>query len=99
MDPSPPAWPARRPSHGDVTLRAYDSRDVAMVRDLATDPYVPLVGTLPAHADEAQALDYIDDRGPPSGYGRLRTAARGLTSHDATARRADRVPNATTLLR
>lgn len=60
MDPSALSWPARRPRHGDVTLRAYEPRDVAMVRDLATDPYVPLIGTLPAHADDAEALAYIE---------------------------------------
>lgn len=59
MDLPSPARPTHRPAHGRVTLRAYESRDVAMVRDLATDPTVPLLGTLPAHADETQALDHI----------------------------------------
>lgn len=40
-------------------LRAFEDRDVAMVRDLATDPYIPLVGTLVAGADKPQALTYI----------------------------------------
>lgn len=31
-----------------------------MVRDLATDPYIPLIGSLPAYADETEALRYID---------------------------------------
>lgn len=30
-----------------------------MVQDLATDPYVPLIGSLPAHASETQARDWI----------------------------------------
>lgn len=30
-----------------------------MVQDLATDPYVPLIGSLPAHATETQASDWI----------------------------------------
>lgn len=30
-----------------------------MVQDLATDPYVPLIGSLPAHATTAQARDWI----------------------------------------
>jgi RimJ/RimL family protein N-acetyltransferase len=59
MDPSALSWPARRPGQGAVTLRAYEPRDVAMVKDLAADPYVPLIGTLPAHADDAEALAYI----------------------------------------
>jgi RimJ/RimL family protein N-acetyltransferase len=29
------------------------------VLDLATDPYVPLIGTLPAHADHDQAIAWI----------------------------------------
>ena len=31
-----------------------------MLRDLATDPYVPLIGSLPADASEQQALDFIE---------------------------------------
>lgn len=56
-------WPADDPVHGAVRLRAFapdDPGDVAMACDLATDPYVPLVGTLPAHADEEQARAYVE---------------------------------------
>ncbi len=60
MDVPSLPWPTTRPAHGGVELREYRTEDVAMVRDLATDPYVPLIGTLPAHADDAEALDYID---------------------------------------
>lgn len=49
----PPTW-------GAVRLRAFEERDVDMVRDLSTDPYVPLVGTLPAHAELAQARSWVD---------------------------------------
>jgi len=42
-----------------VLLRAFSEDDVPMVLDLATDPYVPFIGTLPAHADEGQARDWI----------------------------------------
>ena len=31
-----------------------------MVRELATDPYLPLIGSLPPHADTAGALAWID---------------------------------------
>jgi RimJ/RimL family protein N-acetyltransferase len=31
-----------------------------MVRDLATDPYVPLIGTLPAHATVEEARAYVE---------------------------------------
>ena len=60
MDVRSLPWPTTRPAHGGVELREYRTEDVAMVRDLATDPYVPLIGTLRAHADEAQALNYVD---------------------------------------
>lgn len=43
-----------------MELREFRTSDVAMVQDLATDPYVPLIGSLPAHADAAEALAYID---------------------------------------
>jgi hypothetical protein len=33
-----------------VVLRVFGAGDVAMLRDLATDPYVPLIGSLPAAA-------------------------------------------------
>jgi RimJ/RimL family protein N-acetyltransferase len=33
--------------------------DLAMALDLSTDPYVPLIGTLPAHATEAEARDWL----------------------------------------
>ena len=53
------SWPEQPPHAGAVALRALGEGDVAMVRDLATDPYVPLIGSLPGHADEAQARDWI----------------------------------------
>lgn len=31
-----------------------------MVMELSTDPYVPLIGSLPAHAGQQQAQDWID---------------------------------------
>jgi RimJ/RimL family protein N-acetyltransferase len=52
-------WPAEPPSWGQVRLRPFAERDVAMVMDLATDPYIPLIGSLPARATRGQALAYI----------------------------------------
>jgi [ribosomal protein S5]-alanine N-acetyltransferase len=31
-----------------------------MVQELSTDPYVPLIGTLPPHASQEEAQAYID---------------------------------------
>lgn len=52
-------WPAVAPSFGSVRLRPFDARDVDMFMDLATDPYVPTIGTLPGNADRTEVLAYI----------------------------------------
>lgn len=44
---------------GAVLLRAFADDDVSMVLDLSRDPYVPLIGTLPAQATATQAHDWI----------------------------------------
>jgi RimJ/RimL family protein N-acetyltransferase len=55
-----PPWPSRPPRSGAVVLREFTEDDLSMVLDLATDPYVPLIGTLPARATPEQARDWID---------------------------------------
>jgi [ribosomal protein S5]-alanine N-acetyltransferase len=45
---------------GDVVLREFTPADVALALESSTDPYIPLIGTLPAEATEDQALDWID---------------------------------------
>ena len=62
------SMPSAAPAFGDVRLRAFEERDADMVMDLATDPYVPLVGSLPGHADRDEALAYIERQ-----HGRLDT--------------------------
>ena len=60
--PSPsglPAWPSTPPGAGRVVLRPFLEADVPMVVELSADPYVPLIGTLPARATEEQARDWI----------------------------------------
>jgi ribosomal-protein-alanine N-acetyltransferase len=42
-----------------VVLRGFADRDVPMVMELATDPYVPLIGSLPAAASAEEALAWI----------------------------------------
>ena len=59
-DPALPPWPDPPPAAGGVVLRPFTDDDVPMVLDLATDPYVPLIGTLPAHATEDEARAYIE---------------------------------------
>ena len=47
------------PTFDGVVLRSFDSADVEMLRDLATDPYLPLIGSLPANATRQEALEFI----------------------------------------
>ncbi len=54
-----PPWPTVDPVYGSVRLRKFDSKDVAMALDLASDVYVPTIGTLPAHATEDDALSWM----------------------------------------
>ena len=51
--------PPAAPSFGDVRLRAFEERDVGMLMDLSTDPYVPKIGTLPGNASHEDALAHI----------------------------------------
>jgi len=55
-----PLWPAAAPSHGAVVLRRFEDTDAAVAMELSTDPYVPAVGTLPAHATLEQALAWVE---------------------------------------
>ena len=52
--------PATPPTSGGIVLRPFRDADVGMLRDLATDPYVPLIGSLPLNASEQEALDFIE---------------------------------------
>jgi [ribosomal protein S5]-alanine N-acetyltransferase len=59
-DPALPPWPDPPPAAGGVVLRPFTDDDVPMVVELATDPYVPLIGTLPAHATEEEARAWLE---------------------------------------
>jgi RimJ/RimL family protein N-acetyltransferase len=54
------SWPAAPPAAGGVWLRPFEPQDVALVRELSTDPYIPQISTLPVDADEDEALDWIE---------------------------------------
>lgn len=54
-----PPWPAERPTHGRISLRAVEVRDVAMARQLSTDPYVPQTGSLPGNATAPEANAWV----------------------------------------
>jgi ribosomal-protein-alanine N-acetyltransferase len=51
--------PAVPPAFGRVRLRAFEPRDAGMVRDLSTDPYVPLTGSLVGNASADDAAAWI----------------------------------------
>ena len=54
------SWPTVAPAYGQVRLRPFSDADVTMVRELATDPYLPQIGSLPADADAVEALAWIE---------------------------------------
>ena len=55
----PPSWPTEPPTHGSVLLRAFTDEDAHLAVELGDDPYIPLIGSLPAHPTTRQALAWI----------------------------------------
>ena len=54
-----PEWPDPPPAYGPVVLRRFRDDDVPFAVALGADPYVPLIGSLPAHPTPEQARDWI----------------------------------------
>jgi [ribosomal protein S5]-alanine N-acetyltransferase len=54
-----PSWPTTPPSYGSVVLRAFTDQDAHLAVELGEDPYLPLIGSLPAHPTAQQALEWI----------------------------------------
>jgi len=52
-------WPDPLPAYGSVRLRPYRDDDLGLVAELSADPYVPLIGTVPARFTEAEGLAYL----------------------------------------
>lgn len=52
-------WPDPLPTDGAVRLRPYADTDLGLVAELAEDPYLPLIGTIPAEYSEAEGLAYL----------------------------------------
>jgi [ribosomal protein S5]-alanine N-acetyltransferase len=52
--------PSTAPAFGDVRLRGFEDRDVGMLMDLSTDPYLPKIGSLPGNASREDGLAYIE---------------------------------------
>ena len=54
-----PTWPTTPPACGSVVLRAFTDGDAHLAVELGEDPYIPLIGSLPAHPTAEQALEWI----------------------------------------
>jgi len=54
-----PQWPAIPPAQDSITLRAFTDDDVSLALELGEDPYIPLIGSLPAHPTRKEARDWI----------------------------------------
>jgi ribosomal-protein-alanine N-acetyltransferase len=55
-----PSWPTTPPTCGSVVLRQFTDEDAHFAVELGDDPYVPLIGSLPARPTAQQALEWID---------------------------------------
>jgi ribosomal-protein-alanine N-acetyltransferase len=54
-----PSWPTTPPAYGSVVLRAFRDSDAHLAVELGDDPYLPLIGSLPAHPTDQQALAWV----------------------------------------
>jgi [ribosomal protein S5]-alanine N-acetyltransferase len=54
-----PSWPTTPPTYGSVVLRAFTDEDAHLAVELGEDPYIPLIGSLPAHPTVQQALEWV----------------------------------------
>ena len=54
-----PSWPATPPAYGSVVLRAFTDADAHLAAECGDDPYIPLIGSLPASPTAEQALEWI----------------------------------------
>jgi hypothetical protein len=81
------SWPTSPVAHGPVVLREFSSADLSMLQEMSTDPYVPLIGTLPPNASAQEAQAYIDrQRGRlPEGAGFSFAIAEAATGRGSGA--------------
>ena len=76
------SWPDPLPAYGSVRLRPFRESDLPLVAELSTDPYLPLIGTVPAIFTADAGRDYLHRQ-----HQRLRD---GVGYSFAIADRADR---------
>jgi len=54
-----PSWPTTPPTYGSVVLREFSDEDVHLAVELGGDPYIPLIGSLPAVPTPREAMEWI----------------------------------------
>ncbi|WP_340684799.1 GNAT family N-acetyltransferase [Amycolatopsis coloradensis] len=47
------------PAHGSVILREFTEADVGLALEFGEDPYIPLIGSLPAHPSRQEAEAWV----------------------------------------
>ena len=52
-------WPEPLPAAGAVRLRPFRSSDLPLVAELAADPYLPTIGSLPVPCSDEAGLAYV----------------------------------------
>ncbi|MFI7670250.1 hypothetical protein [Nocardia sp. NPDC049526] len=55
-----PPWPGTPPTCGPIILRKYTEADTHLAIEMGADPYIPLIGSLPAFPTATEALDWVD---------------------------------------
>jgi RimJ/RimL family protein N-acetyltransferase len=65
VTPLPP-WPETPPAHGRILLRRFTDSDAHLAAELGADPYLPLIGSIPANPTPEQALHWA--RQQPTRY-------------------------------
>jgi [ribosomal protein S5]-alanine N-acetyltransferase len=79
-----PSWPTTPPAYGPVVLREFTDEDARLAVELGDDPYIPLIGSLPAHPTAQQALEWIHrQRGQLAEQGRFSFAIADAESDNA----------------
>ena len=54
-----PSWPTTPPACGSVVLREFTDADAHLAAELGDDPYIPLIGSLPASPTAQQGLEWV----------------------------------------
>jgi RimJ/RimL family protein N-acetyltransferase len=54
------SWPNPLPRRGPIRLRPFGAHDLHLVAELATDPDLPLIGSIPSPFTEAEGLAYLE---------------------------------------